>query len=366
MTSRSSICLLALSPLWGEAPETRLKDLVSVEGVRDNQLVGYGMVVGLNGTGDKTQTVFSAQSLTNLLARMGVQVNPTAILVKNTAAVLVTADLPPFAQPGIRIDISVAAIGDSTNLRGGVLILTPLKGPDGQVYAAGQGSVVTGGFVAGRGGTSQTVNHPTAGRIPNGAIVEKLAPSVEPGGRIKLQLRQADYTTAARISNAINKKFGTVGLEPARAENSALISVETPMVYKTNVVEFLGEIENLTVEADRPARIVINERTGTIVMGKDVRIAPVAILHGTLTVEIQTTLTTSQPEALSSGQTTITPQTTVTAKEEKARNILLKQGASVEELVRALTAIGSTARDIIAILQNLKAAGALEAELEVI
>jgi flagellar P-ring protein FlgI len=366
MIFRYSICLLALTPLWGEPNGKRLKDLVSVEGVRDNQLVGYGMVVGLNGTGDKTQTVFSAQSLTNLLARMGVQVNPTAILVKNTAAVLVTADLPPFAQPGIRIDISVAAIGDSTNLRGGVLILTPMKGPDGQVYAAGQGSVVTGGFVAGRGGTSQTVNHPTAGRIPNGAIVERLAPSVEPGGRIKLQLRQADYTTAARISSAINKKFGSDGAGPARAENSALVSVDTPAVYKTNVVEFLGEIENLTVEADRPARIVINERTGTIVMGKDVRIAPVAILHGTLTVEIQTILTTSQPEPLSPGQTTVTPQTTVTAKEEKARNILLKQGASVEELVRALTAIGSTPRDIIAILQSLKAAGALEAELEVI
>jgi flagellar P-ring protein precursor FlgI len=366
MTWPSYIFLLAWAPLSSEPPGTRLKDLVSIEGVRDNQLVGYGMVVGLNGTGDKTQTVFSAQSLTNLLARMGVQVNPTAILVKNTAAVLVTADLPPFAQPGIRIDISVAAIGDSTNLRGGVLILTPLKGPDGQVYAAGQGSVVTGGFVAGRGGSSQTVNHPTAGRIPNGAIVEKLAPSVEPRGNIKLQLRQADYTTAGRISAAINKKFAATGTGPARAENSALVSVDTPAAYKTNVVEFLGEIENLIVEADRPARIVINERTGTIVMGKDVRIAPVAILHGTLTVEIQTTLTTSQPEPLSSGQTTVTPQTTVTAKEEKARNILLKQGASVEELVRALTAIGSTPRDIIAILQNLKAAGALEADLEVI
>ena len=366
MTVRPTIGLLALVPLWAATSGTRLKDLVSIEGVRDNQLVGYGLVVGLNGTGDKQQTLFSPQSLTNLLARMGIQVSPTAMLVKNTAAVLVTADLPPFAQPGIRIDISVAAIGDSTNLRGGVLILTPMKGPDGQVYAAGQGSVVTGGFVAGRGGTSQTVNHPTAGRIPNGAIVEKLAPSVEPGGRIKLQLRQADYTTAARISIAINKKFGIDGAEPARAENSALVSVDTPAVYKTNVVEFLGEIENLTVEADRPARIVINERTGTIVMGKDVRIAPVAILHGTLTVEIQTILNTSQPEALSSGQTTVTPQTTVTAKEEKARNVVLKQGASVEELVRALTAIGSTPRDIIAILQGVKAAGALEAELEVI
>jgi flagellar P-ring protein precursor FlgI len=366
MTLQSSICLFMLVPLWAAPEGTRLKDLVSIEGVRDNQLVGYGLVVGLNGTGDKTQTVFSPQSLTNLLARMGIQVNPTAILVKNTAAVLVTADLPPFAQPGTRIDISVAAIGDSTNLRGGVLILTPMKGPDGQVYAAAQGSVVTGGFVAGRGGSSQTVNHPTAGRVPNGAIVEKLAPSVAPGGRIKLQLRQADFTTAARITSAINKKFGSNGAGPARAENSALITVETPALYKTSVVEFLGEIENIAVEQDHPARIVINERTGTIVMGKDVRIAPVAILHGTLTVEIQTSLITSQPEPLSSGQTVVTPQTTVTTKEEKARNIVLKQGASVEELVRALTAIGSTARDIIAILQNLKAAGALEAELEVI
>ena len=366
MTFRFSIGLLALLPLWAAPGGTRLKDLVSIEGVRDNQLVGYGLVVGLNGTGDKMQTVFSAQSLTNLLARMGIQVNPTAILVKNTAAVLVTADLPSFAQPGTRIDISVAAIGDATNLRGGVLVLTSMKGPDGQVYAAAQGSVVTGGFVAGRGGNSQTVNHPTAGRIPNGAIVERVAPSVKPGGHIKLQLRQADFTTAARISTAINKKFGSDGAEPARAENSALVSVDMPAVYKTNVVEFLGEMENLTVEADRSARIVINERTGTIVMGKDVRIAPVAILHGGLTVEIQTNLVTSQPAPLSSGQTTITPETNVTAKEEKAKNIVLKQGASIEELVRALTAIGSTPRDIIAILQNLKASGALEAELEVI
>jgi flagellar P-ring protein FlgI len=366
MTFRPSVSLLALVSLWAGPAGTRLKDLVSIEGVRDNQLVGYGLVVGLNGTGDKRQTVFSSQSLTNLLARMGIQVSPTAILVRNTAAVLVTADLPPFGQPGTRLDISVAAIGDATNLQGGILVLAPMKGPDGQVYAAGQGSVVTGGFVAGRGGASRTVNHPTAGRIPNGAIIEKLAPSVTPAGHIKLQLRQADFTTAARISDVINKKFGSDGAEPARAENSALVSVDTPPVYKSNVVGFLGEIENLTVEADRPARIVINERTGTIVMGKNLRIAPVAILHGTLTVEIQTNLITSQPAPLSGGQTTVTPQTTVTAKEEQARNVVLKQGSSVEELVRALTAIGSTPRDIIAILQNLKAAGALEAELEVI
>jgi flagellar P-ring protein FlgI len=345
---------------------TRLKDLVSIEGVRDNQLVGYGLVVGLNGTGDSQQTVFSTQSLTNLLARMGVVVSPSAVMVRNTAAVFVTADLPPFAQPGTRIDISVGAIGDSRNLQGGILVLTTLKGSDGQTYAAAQGSVVTGGFAAGGRGTTKVVNHPTAGRVPNGAIVEKLPPSVAPQDRIKLQLRQADFTTAGRIATAVNFKFGDAASQPAHADNSALVSVDTPAAYKSRIVDFLAELEELTVDADSPARIVVNERTGTIVMGKDVRIAPVAIMHGSLTVEIQTVLNTSQPGPLSSGQTTVTPQVKVDAKEEKARNVVLQKGASVEELVRALTAIGSTARDIIAILQSLKAAGAIQAELEVI
>lgn len=366
MNSSKLLCLIALMPLSATNERTRLKDLVSIEGVRDNQLVGYGIVVGLNGTGDSRQTVFSAQSLTNLLQRMGVVVSPTLILVRNTAATVVTADLPPFAQPGTRIDISVGAVGDSTNLQGGILVLTPLKSSDGQVYAVGQGSVITGGFVAGKGGNTKGLNHPTAGRIPNGAIVEKLAPSVAPQGHIKLQLRRADFITAARIMTAINEKFGSTTEHPAHADNSALVTVETPAAYNSRTVEFLGELENVLVEADRPARIVIDERTGTIVMGKEVRIAPVAILHGGLTVEIQTNLNVSQPAPLSAGQTTVTPDVNVSAKEEKAKNIVLQQGASVEELVRALTAIGSTARDIIAILQNLKAAGALEAEVEVI
>jgi flagellar P-ring protein precursor FlgI len=323
-------------------------------------------VVGLNGTGDKVTTIFSAQSLTNLLARMGVEVNPTAILVRNTAATVVTADLPPFAQPGTRIDVSVSAVGDASNLQGGVLVLTSLKAADGQIYAAAQGSVVTGGFVAGRGGSSQTVNHPTSGRVPNGGIVEKLAPSIIPHGRIKLQLRHPDFTTASRIVVAINDKFGAGTRRMAEADSSALVAVETPAAYTSKTVEFLGELEDVLVEADRPARIVIDERTGTVVMGKDVRIAPVAILHGALTVEIQTLLQTSQPAPLSGGQTTVTPEVTVNAKEDKAKNVILKQGASVEELVRALTAIGSTPRDVIAILESLKASGALEAEVEVI
>jgi flagellar P-ring protein precursor FlgI len=366
MNSSKVMCLIALIPLGAANERTRLKDLVSIEGVRDNQLVGYGIVVGLNGTGDSRQTVFSAQSLTNLLQRMGVVVSPTLILVRNTAATIVTADLPPFAQPGTRIDISVGAVGDSTNLQGGILVLTPLKSSDGQVYAVGQGSVITGGFVAGKGGNSKGLNHPTAGRIPSGAIVEKLAPSVAPQGHIKLQLRRADFITAARIMTAINDKFGSATAHPAHADNSALVSVDTPTAYTSRTVEFLGELENVLVEADRPARIVIDERTGTIVMGKEVRIAPVAILHGVLTVQIQTNLNVSQPPPLAPGQTTVTSAVTVTANEATAKNIMLQQGASVEELVRALTAIGSTARDIIAILQNLKAAGAIEAEVEVI
>jgi len=224
---------------------------------------------------------------------------------------------------------------------------------------------VTGGFVAGGMGTQQTVNHPTTGRVPNGAIVERPAPTPAPSGKLRLQLRYADFTTAARIAAAINKKFG--GDAPvARAENSAVVAVQAPAPYASRLAEFLAEMENLTVEADRPAKVVINERTGTIVMGKEVRISPVAIMHGSLTVEIQTAFAVSQPAPLSGGTTQVVPQVGVGVKEDKARNVVLKQGATVEELVRALNAIGSTPRDIIAILQNLRAAGALEAELEVI
>lgn len=348
------------------APGARLKELAAVEGVRENQLVGYGLVVGLNGTGDRRQTVFSAQSLTNMLERMGVTVSPTAIQVRNTAAAMLTATLPAFAQPGGRIDVTAAAIGDASSLQGGLLVMTGLRGPDGQVYAMAQGPVVTGGFVAGRGGTQQTLNHPTVGRVPGGAIVERAAPTRLGGPRLRLQLRQADFTTAARIAEAINKKLGGAGTGPARTENSALVTVDIPPDYASRPTEFVAELENLNIDADRPAKVVVNERTGTIVMGKEVRISPVAIMHGNLTVEIQTSFAVSQPPALSSGQTEVVPQTGVGVKEEKTRNVVLKQGATVEELVRALTAIGSTPRDVIVILQNLRAAGALEAELEVI
>ncbi len=357
---------LAMALLGGIGQSARLKELVSIEGVRDNQLIGYGIVVGLAGTGDSQQTIFSNQSLTNVLQRMGIAVSPTAIRVKNTASVMVTATLPPFAQPGMHIDATVAAVADAANLRGGILVLTSLRGADGQVYAVAQGPVVTGGFVAGRGGSTQTLNHPTVGRSPGGATVERPAPSVEPKAVVHLQLREWDFTTSARIVEAINKRFSGEKTVLAHAENPGLVSVAIPAEYAARTSEFMAELEGLPVEADRGAKVIVNERTGTIVLGKEVRIAPVAIMHGNLNVEIQTAFAVSQPAPLSPGNTTVLPQTTTSVKEEKARNVVLKQGATVEELVRALAAIGSTPRDVIAILQSLRSAGALEGELEVI
>ncbi|MGA3024948.1 MAG: flagellar basal body P-ring protein FlgI [Bryobacteraceae bacterium] len=363
---RILVALLAplLSFAAGEGENVRLKDLVSIEGVRSNQLLGYGLVVGLAGTGDRQQTVFPVQSLSNLLLQMGVSVSPSLMTVKNTAAVMVTATLPPFAQPGVTIDATVGAMGDASNLQGGLLVLTTLRGINGQVYATAQGQVVTGGFVAGRTQSVQTVNHPTVGRIPNGVSVEKAAPSLPLGNTVRLQLREADFTTSARIAEAVNRRF----VAPiAHADNSALVSVTLPGEYAKQSTEFIAELEKLTVEPDRPARVVVNERTGTIVLGKDVRIAPVAVLHGNLSVVIQTTFDVSQPAPFSrTGTTEVIPQTTTTVKDEKARNVVLKQGATVEELVKALAAIGSTTRDVIAILENLRAAGALDAQLEVI
>lgn len=343
----------------------RLKDLVSIEGVRSNQLIGYGLVVGLNGTGDRQQTQFSVQSLTNLLQRMGVTTPPNAITVKNTAAVLVTATLPPFAQPGSQLDATVAAIGDSSNLQGGLLVMTTLRGINGQIYGTAQGPVVTGGFVAGRGAANQqTVNHPTTGRVPTGVTVERMAPSLAIGNVVKLQLKDADFTTAARIAEAVNKHFGSGGV--AHADNSALVSVSVPQQFSARSIEFMSELERLSVQPDQVARVVVNERTGTVVLGKDVRIAPVAIMHGNLTVEVQTTYTATEAVPFSNVAPVVIPQTTVAAKDDKSKNVSLKDGATVEDLVKALAAIGSTTRDVIAILQNLRAAGALEAELDVI
>ncbi|WP_321470729.1 flagellar basal body P-ring protein FlgI [uncultured Paludibaculum sp.] len=345
---------------------TRIKDFASIEGIRDNQLIGYGVVVGLNQTGDRRQTVFSTQALTNLLQKMGMQVNPASIRVNNTASVMVTATLPAFAQPGTKLDLTVAAIGDAANLQGGLLLLTNLRSADGQPYAVGQGPVVTGGFVAGGGGTKQTTNHPTVGRVPNGATVEKTPPSVEPTTEVKLQLHRGDFSSANRVTEAINKKFSSEGAPVAVPENSALVRVKIPAQYLANPVSFIAQLESLQVETDAVSKVIINERTGTIIMGKQVKVSPVAIMHGNLSIQIETTMEVSQPAPLSQGTTQVVPQIGVGVKEEKARNLILKDGATVEELVKSLSSIGSTARDIISILQSLQAAGALEAEIEVI
>ena len=357
-----AIAVAAVSAAGAVEAATRLKELVTLEGVRDNQLIGYGLVVGLAGTGDRRQAVFSAQSLTNMLERMGLSVPASAIQVKNTAAVMVTANLPAYAQPGSRIDVTVAAMADASSIQGGILLMTSLRGPDSQVYAVAQGATVLGGFAAGNALSGQSLNHPTVGRIPNGAIVERPAPSIKLEGAVRLQLRQSDFTTASRIADALNERFGAV----AKAENSALVSVALPEKYLRNPTAFIAEVERVTVEPDRTERVIVNERTGTIVIGKDVQVSPVAIIHGGLTVEVQTVLNVSQPAPFSEGKTQVVPQVIVGAKEQAAKNVILKQGATVEELVRALNAIGATPRDIIAILQNLKSAGALQAEVEVI
>src|SRR5690348_5050887 len=248
MTRFLCCLLIALLPA-ADAAAARLKELVSIEGVRENQLVAYGLVVGLAGTGDRKQTMFSAQSLTNMLERMGISVPPASIQVRNTAAVMVTATLPAFAQPGMRIDVTEAAVGDAANLQGGILLLTSLRGSDGQVYAVAQGPVVTGGFAAGRGGAAQSVNHPTVGRTPNSAIVERPAPSVAPRTVVRLQLRRSDFTTSSRIVDAVNRKFTP---HTAHTENAGLVSVGIPAEYAARSTEFVAELENLTVEADVP------------------------------------------------------------------------------------------------------------------
>ncbi|HEY3825656.1 MAG TPA: flagellar basal body P-ring protein FlgI [Bryobacteraceae bacterium] len=362
MKALLTVFVLSQSFATCQGAQTRLKELISIEGVRDNQLMGYGLVVGLRGTGDTRQTVFSAQSLTNLLERMGLTVTASAIQVKNTAAVMVTGTLPPYAQPGTRIDVTAAAVGDSASLQGGILLMTGLKGPDGQVYAVAQGPLVIGGFVAGGQGNTQVVNHTTVGRAPNGAIVERASPSPVIGDQVRLHLELADYATAAQVAGVLNEHFGNV----AHADNASVISVHLPDVFHNRQTEFIAEMEGLTVEPDRVAKIVVNERTGTIIMGKQVRIAPVAMMQGNLTVEIQTQQQVSQPNPLSQGKTEVVPQVNVGVKQDTAKNVVLKDGATVEELVQILTSVGSNPRDIISILQNLKSAGALEAVLEVI
>ncbi len=338
-----------------------IRDITTVEGVRDNQLIGYGMVVGLNGTGDRRQTVFSTQTLSNILQRMGVQVPPSAVRVNNIAAVFVTASLPPFARPGMRLDVTVSSAGDAKSIEGGLLLLTPLFGPDGQTYAAAQGPLTIGGYTAGASGTSKQVNHPTVGRVADGAIVERDA-MVELAKlpRLCLLLRDANFSQAEDVAAAINRDFER---KIASAVDSRRIDIAPT---GDPIPALLARVENLKVPLHIKAKVVVNERTGTIVMGKEVRLGAVSILQGSLSIEIATVYEVVQPAPLSNGQTAVVPQVTTQAEEKPARRVELQEGATVEQLVSGLQAIGATARDVISVLQAIKAAGGLEAELEVI
>lgn len=347
-----------------EALPVKIGDLTTVEGVRDNALIGYGMVVGLTRTGDSQQTVFTTQTLANIMQRMGAQIPPATARVNNVAAVFVTANLPPFARPGTVVDVTVSSIGDAKSIEGGLLLLTPLYGADGQIYASAQGPVAVGGFAASGAGTTKQMNHPTIGRVPSGGRIERsLAFDFNRLTPVSLLLRQADYSTAKEISDAINREFGH---ELASARDGGRVDVNPEGTGLRNLTEILSRIENLMVDVHYRARVVVNERTGTIVMGKDVRLGAVSILHGGFSVEISTAYAVSQPNPQSQGKTEIVPQTDVQAKDSPAKRLEITKGATIDELVSGLQQMGASARDVISILQAIKAAGALDAELEVI
>ena len=358
------LCLTSALAMAATAPaphQVMIRDITMVEGVRENSLIGYGLVVGLNGTGDRRQTVFSTQTLSNILQRMGVQVPASAVRVNNIAAVFVTAQLPAFARPGLRLDATVSSAGDAKSIEGGLLLLTPLFGPDGQTYAAAQGPLAVGGYTAGAAGTTKQVNHPTVGRIANGAIVERAAVvELAKLPRLSLLLREANFTQAEEVAAAINREFDR---KIASAVDSRRIEI---VPTGDSVPALLARVENLTVAMRTKAKVIVNERTGTIVMGKDVRLGAVSILQGSLSIEIATVYEVTQPEPFSEGKTAVVPQVTTQAEEKPARRVELQEGATVEQLVSGLQAIGATARDVISVLQAIKAAGALEAELEVI
>jgi len=342
----------------------RIKDIADIKGVRKNQLVGYGLVLGLDGTGDGKDSKFTIQSLTSMLEKMGVTVNADDIKVDNVAAVMVTSVLPPFAKSGSRIDVLVSSIGDASNLQGGTLLLTPLRGADGQVYAVAQGPVSTGGFSAGGSGGNVQKNFPTVGRVAGGALIEKeIESDFFNKKKISLVLHDPDFTTASRVAEAVN----TVLYDNlAETRDSGTIDIMVPERYLGKIVSLITLVEGLNIQPDFRAKVVINERTGTVVMGSMVRISAVAIAHGNLSIEINDSQDVSQPLPFSQGETVVTVDTDVAVREGNNRLILVDPGASIGEVVRALNALGVSPRDLIAIFQAINAAGALQAELEII
>lgn len=353
---------LIVPDAWAAA---RIKDIADFEGVRENQLVGYGLVVGLNGTGDSLRNApMTRQSLQAMLERLGVNAAEGNLNTRNVAAVMVTASLPAFATQGSHIDVTVSALGDARSLAGGTLLVTPLMGADQQVYAVAQGPLAIGGFSAqGQSGSSVTRGVPTAGRIASGAIVEREIPfDIAAQSELRLALRNPDFTTAQRVAEAINAAVGT---EVARAINPGAIVLHRPPEYRGDMVALVGQIENLAVDVDTPARIVIDESSGIVVMGENVRVSTVAIAQGNLTISITEDPFVSQPEPLSRGQTVVVPQTGVDVQEDEGGLVMVPGGVSLRQLVNGLNALGVTPRDMISILQALKAAGAIQADIEV-
>jgi flagellar P-ring protein precursor FlgI len=363
---RIASAAIALLSLWLEpaGATSRIKDLANIEGVRQNQLIGYGLVVGLNGTGDTLNNIpFTKQSLQAMLERMGVNIRGANIRTGNVAAVMVTGNLPAFSTQGTRMDVTVSALGDSKNLQGGTLLVTPLLGADGNVYAVAQGSLAIGGFAA-EGDAAKIVRGvPTVGRIANGAIIEReIDFALNRLPNVRLALRNADFTTAKRIAAAVNDFLGNKTAEPV---DPSTVLLNVPQEFKGNVVALLTEIEQLQVEPDIGAKIIIDERSGIIVMGRDVRVATVAIAQGNLTVTISESRQVSQPNPFSRGRTTTVPRSRVGVEEDGKKLAVVKDGVSLQQLVDGLNALGIGPRDMIAILQAVKAAGAIQADIEV-
>jgi flagellar P-ring protein precursor FlgI len=364
-----SIVLALSASVLAQSPEnssgTRLKDVVALQGVGSTPMLGYGLVVGLNKTGDKRQTIFSAQTLANMLEQFGVSVPGGQMKVENVAAVLVTAELPAFAHTGARIDVTASSVGDARSLQGGVLLPTSLRGPNGDIVATAQGALSLGGFSGGSGGNGVQVNHLTVGRVPNGGLVHgNVAATLPPADAINLALKDPDFTSAHQVAEAVNRELGD-GM--ARAIDSATVTVRVPASYRTTIPELVARLEPLPVGVDAVARVVINERTGTVVVGGSVRLGAAAVAHGNLSVKISTRLEVSQPAPLSrNGDTTVVPQQNVEVEEGRNQLLMLEQGTTLEAVVRALNALGASPRDVIAIMQALKAAGALRAELVIL
>ena len=361
------LCMvMILTSLSQLADAARIKDIAGIKGVRDNQLIGYGLVVGLNGTGDDTKVLPTLQSIASMLTRMGVKTiaDLQKLRVDNVAAVLVTANLPPFTKTGTKLDVTVSSFGNSESLQGGQLITTPLKGVDGKIYAIAQGPVSIGGFSAGSGGSGTQKNHPTVGHVPSGALVEReIVLDFNNKKQIEIILNKPDFTTASRVAIAVND---TLKEDIAASMDASTITVEIPEDFIARVVPFMAMIEAINVKPDTVAKIVLNERTGTVIMGSNVRISTIAVSHGNLTIHIKTRSSVSQPQPFSEGETIVTEESDVYVQEEERKLMVVKEGVSIGEVVNALNAIGVTPRDLIVILQTIKAAGALNAKLEII